>query len=444
MGKTISFVKGKGSVAHNNRDFIAANVDKNRTDWNVTYMCQPLREAYDECFGAALKEYNDKQKRNDRKKDDYMNEIKNSKNGEKLFYENVVQIGKMTDTGVLDENGELSESAKLAMEVLDEYARTFQERNPNLYVFNSVLHMDEATPHLHIDYIPVAHGYKKGMSTRNSLTKAYQEMGIESAISKKDNETVHWQIKERAYLEELCHEKGIEIETIGIDRDNYTLPEYKAVMKAVEDKEAEIEILNTQIAETEAIINGFDNLKAENEDQIKEQEEYLKQVKEDVEKSQKQLDIYKERNKIKYIMIEGSTKNQKARTIKLSTDAIKVLKLIYKENDPSSGDEKIAITRTGKQNTTTNLEKRMETIYRDAGLGKDVSGLHIMRRTFATSMYEAGAGIKEIAGYIGDNEDTVERYYIAVRKKVIEGNEAIGILVLPTDFKNENNMNMNI
>lgn len=298
MGKTISFVKGKGSVAHNNRDFIAANVDKNRTDWNVTYMCQPLREAYDECFGAALKEYNDKQKRNDRKKDDYMNEIKNSKNGEKLFYENVVQIGKMTDTGVLDENGELSESAKLAMEVLDEYARTFQERNPNLYVFNSVLHMDEATPHLHIDYIPVAHGYKKGMSTRNSLTKAYQEMGIESAVSKKDNETVHWQIKERAYLEELCHEKGIEIETIGIDRDNYTLPEYKAAMKAIEDKEAEIEILNTQIAETEAIINGFDNLKAENEDQIKEQEEYLKQVKEDVEKSQKQLDTIKERNRI--------------------------------------------------------------------------------------------------------------------------------------------------
>lgn len=161
----------------------------------------------------------------------------------------------------------------------------------------------------------------------------------------------------------------------------------------------------------------------------------------------KSSSIAKNRNEngqTKYIMIEGSTKNQKARTIKLSTDAIKVLKLIYKENDPSSGDEKIAITRTGKQNTTTNLEKRMETIYRDAGLGKDVSGLHIMRRTFATSMYEAGAGIKEIAGYIGDNEDTVERYYIAVRKKVIEGNEAIGILVLPTDFKNENNMNMNI
>ena len=107
MGKTISFVKGKGSIAHNNRDFVASNVDKERMAWDVTYEKQSIEEAYNTCFGEALKEYNSKQKRSDRKKDDYMTEIRNSKNGEKLFYENVVQIGKMTDTGVLDENGEL-------------------------------------------------------------------------------------------------------------------------------------------------------------------------------------------------------------------------------------------------------------------------------------------------------------------------------------------------
>lgn len=76
----------------------------------------------------------------------------------------------MEDTPVVDENGNLTEEAKQAIEVLDKYANTFQERNPNLYVFNCVLHLDEATPHLHIDYIPVAHGYKKGLQTRNSLT----------------------------------------------------------------------------------------------------------------------------------------------------------------------------------------------------------------------------------------------------------------------------------
>ena len=232
MSKTISFVKGKGSLAHNNRDFIAANVDKDRIGWNVTYVRKSIKEAYDECFGEALKEYNAKQTRKDRIKDDYMTDIRNSKNKEKLFYENVVQIGKLTDTGVLDENGNLSEQAALAQEVLDEYARTFQERNPNLFVFNMVMHMDEATPHLPIDYIPVAHGYQKGMSIRNSLTKAYQEMGIAPALSRTDNETVHWQIRERAYIEDLCKERGIEITVLGIDRDDYTIPEFKAAMRS--------------------------------------------------------------------------------------------------------------------------------------------------------------------------------------------------------------------
>ena len=93
---------------------------------------------------------------------------------------------------------------KIAIEILEQYAKTFQERNPNLYLFNCVMHLDEATPHLHIDYIPVAHGYKTGMETRNSLTKALQQMGFAKAVSKKENETVAWQQRERAYLTDLC------------------------------------------------------------------------------------------------------------------------------------------------------------------------------------------------------------------------------------------------
>ena len=110
---------------------------------------------------------------------------------------------------------------KIAIEILEQYAKTFQERNPNLYLFNCVMHLDEATPHLHIDYIPVAHGYKTGMETRNGFAKA---------VSKKENETVAWQQRERAYLTDLCREKGIDIEVLGIQRDSLTLPEYKAAM----------------------------------------------------------------------------------------------------------------------------------------------------------------------------------------------------------------------
>lgn len=250
--KTISFPKGRGHLTHNNREFICNNVVPERTSWNRTYIQEPLRDAYEKCFGQALRDYNAAQKRKDRQKDDYLKEIENSGNKEKTFYENIVQIGKKTDTPVVDENGGLTEEAKAAIEVLDRYAKTFQERNPNLYLFNCVMHLDEATPHLHIDYIPVAYGYKNGMKTRNSLTKAFQQMGFAKAVSRKQNETVAWQEREREYLTELCREQGIEIEVLGIQRDDLSLPEYKAAMREVEELEQQAEVLDKQIGETEA------------------------------------------------------------------------------------------------------------------------------------------------------------------------------------------------
>ena len=242
--KTISFPKGRGHLTHNNRDFICNNVVPERTAWNRIYIQEPLKDAYEKCFGQALRDYNAAQKRKDRQKDDYLKEIENSGNKEKTFYENIVQIGKKTDTPVVDENGVLTEEAKAAVAVLEQYAKTFQERNPNLYLFNCVMHLDEATPHLHIDYIPVAHGYKNGMKTRNSLTKAFQQMGFAKAVSRKQNETVAWQEREREYLTELCREQGIEIEVLGVQRDNLSLPEYKAAMREVEELEQQAVVLD--------------------------------------------------------------------------------------------------------------------------------------------------------------------------------------------------------
>lgn len=235
--KTISFPKGKGHLTHNNRDFICNNVVPERTSWNRTCVQESLKDAYEKCFGQALRDYNAAQKRKDRQKDDYLKEIENSGNKEKTFYENIVQIGKKEDIPVVDKNGMMTEDAKAAIAVLEQYAKTFQERNPNLYLFNCVMHLDEVTPHLHIDYIPVAHGYKNGMKTRNSLTKAFQQMGFAKAVSRKQNETVAWQERERAYLTDLCREQGIEIEVLGIQRDNLSLPEYKAAMHEVENLE---------------------------------------------------------------------------------------------------------------------------------------------------------------------------------------------------------------
>ena len=327
--KTISFPKGRGHLTHNNRDFICNNVVPERTAWNRIYIQEPLKDAYEKCFGQALRDYNAAQKRKDRQKDDYLKEIENSGNKEKTFYENIVQIGKKTDTPVADENGVMTEEAKAAIEVLDRYAKTFQERNPNLYLFNCVMHLDEATPHLHIDYIPVAHGYKNGMKTRNSLTKAFQQMGFAKAVSRKQNETVAWQEREREYLTELCREQGIEIEVLGVQRDNLSLPEYKAAMREVEELEQQAVVLdkrnealeqqNDDLAQKTAELRGqVQEMEVQNNELVLQAQKLTEQIEEaeEKEKAAKEVlakhDLRAETFKMISKEVAAETKNMKS------------------------------------------------------------------------------------------------------------------------------------
>ncbi len=327
--KTISFPKGKGHLTHNNRDFICNNVVPERTAWNRIYIQESLRDAYEKCFGQSLRDYNVAQKRKDRQKEDYLKEIENSGNKEKAFYENIVQIGKKTDTPVTDENGVLTEEAKAAIEVLDRYAKTFQERNPNLYLFNCVMHLDEATPHLHIDYIPVAHGYKNGMKTRNSLTKAFQQMGFAKAVSRKQNETVAWQEREREYLTELCREQGIEIEVLGVQRDNLSLSEYKAAMREVEELEQQAVVLdkrnealeqqNDALAQKTAELRGqVQEMEVQNNELVLQAQKLTEQIEEaeEKEKAAKEVlakhDLRAETFKMISKEVAAETKNMKS------------------------------------------------------------------------------------------------------------------------------------
>lgn len=230
MGKSASFCKGKGSIAHNNREFSTSNIDQSRTHLNVTYKQEPIKVAYDKLFGQELERYNSGKKPS-RQIPDYMEHIKNSKNGEKLFYENVVQVGTMYTCPVASDDG------KTASKILDEYMRGFEERNPNLYVFNAVLHLDEATPHLHIDWIPVACDYKNGLQVRNSLDKALKQQGIDGKSNKKENRTQVWQKSEREQLIKVMEKYGWEYEAaMETDRGNLSVSQYKAMVEEVDNR----------------------------------------------------------------------------------------------------------------------------------------------------------------------------------------------------------------
>ena len=192
MKRTISAMVGKGSVTHNSRKFKAENVNEERTHHNVDYCDKPIKQVYHRLFDEALARYNDKQTRSDRRIDNYYEKIRTGKQ-EKLFHELILQIGNRDDTGSETEIGEQAKAA------LDEYYRGFQERNPNLYVFSAHLHMDEATPHIHIDFVPFTTGSKRGLDTRVSLKQALAAQGFKGG-SRGATEWNQWVQSEKEQL----------------------------------------------------------------------------------------------------------------------------------------------------------------------------------------------------------------------------------------------------
>ena len=225
--KTLSFCQGKGSLSHNNRTFTPKNVDSSKTHENITFVKMPIAEAYENCFSEAVERYNTKQKRADRRiKNGYFdyafshepcNNVITAPDKRKSFYEDIVQIGCKDDTGTGTPN------AKIAAECLTEYMESFRKRNPNFYVFNAVLHNDEATPHLHIDYIPIGH-YKRGVDTQNGLAQALKEMGYGEG----ENAVNRWRIAELNVLTEICTQHGIEISAPQKSRGySFKVEEYK-------------------------------------------------------------------------------------------------------------------------------------------------------------------------------------------------------------------------
>ena len=190
MKRTISAMVGKGSVNHNSRKFKAENVDGSRTHLNIDYCNENIKNVYHELFDEALEKYNDKQTRADRKIENYYEKIRNSKQ-EKPFHELILQIGDKENMSAESENGEI------ARQILDEYYRGFQERNWQLKVFSAHLHMDEATPHLHIDFVPFTTGSKRGLDTRVSLKQALAAQGFKGG-TRGHTDWIQWVSAEKA------------------------------------------------------------------------------------------------------------------------------------------------------------------------------------------------------------------------------------------------------
>ena len=288
MKRTISVMVGKGSVNHNSRKFHAKNTDPERSHLNVEYCNEDIRDVYHELFEEARIRYNAKQ-RKDRQVKDYYEKIASGKQ-EKPFHEIILQIGNKDDMGAKTEDGQL------AAKVLDDYMKEFQQRNPTLRVFSAHLHMDEATPHLHIDFIPFITESKRAMDTRVSLKQALARLDFKGGTRSK-TEWNQWVASEKEHLAAVMERYGIEWEQKGTHEKHLSVLDFQKQERAkevadLEERKAELLEENSAF---ETINGALCNQLTQVNEELHSSEEELSQSRQEADKAKKQADKYQKR-----------------------------------------------------------------------------------------------------------------------------------------------------
>ena len=329
MKRTISAMRGKGSLTHNRRDFIAENVDSSRTPLNVEYRNEDIRAVYHELFDNALARYNEKQTRKDRVIDDYYEKIRTGKQ-EKLFEELIIQIGNKDDMNASSENGQL------ARQMLDEYMQSFQQCNPTLRVFSAHLHMDEATPHLHIDFIPFTTGSKRGLETRVSLKKALEALGFTGG-TKSHTELNQWIEAEKQALASIMARHDIEWEQKGTHEEHLSVLDYKK-----QERSKEVAALETQIGALQEQTATAETMLSEKQEQLDDIAPILKNTEKFVRKYDDPERLLPEAG-----MLESGKAFREKKALPILGKLLKYARSLFRENT----ELKAKVQKLEKENT---------------------------------------------------------------------------------------------
>lgn len=322
-------MRGKGSLTHNRRDFIAENVDSSRTPLNVEYRNEDIRAVYHELFDDALARYNEKQTRRDRVIDDYYEKIRTGKQ-EKLFEELIIQIGNKDDMNASSENGQL------ARQMLDEYMQSFQQRNPTLRVFSAHLHMDEATPHLHIDFIPFTTGSKRGLETRVSLKKALEALGFTGG-TKSHTELNQWIESEKQALASIMARHDIEWEQKGTHEEHLSVLDYKK-----QERSKEVAALETQIDALQEQTATAETMLSEKQEQLDDIAPILKNTEKFVRKYDDPERLLPESG-----MLESGKAFREKKALPILGKLLKYSRSLFRENT----ELKVRVQKLEKENT---------------------------------------------------------------------------------------------
>lgn len=279
MKHSISFKKEtkKTSISHNNRTLdneqqkskYHKHINFEKSNENVYLVQTPIKEKYDELFGEAVEKFNAKQKRADRKIDDYYAKVRKDKKLEPQR-EFIIQVGDIDDYRLTKDDGsptgltkeQIERNKQIANDILKSYFKDFQERNPNLPIYNAVIHNDEASPHMHLNVIPVASGYKRGMEKQCSFNKALKQQGI--AFDKENNRALwnNFRNQEVESIERLMSEHGWERKEVGTNhiKDVHEYKAIKAKERELMQKEQRLDTLLKEFEGYSSLLQDIRNM----------------------------------------------------------------------------------------------------------------------------------------------------------------------------------------
>ena len=402
MERTISFMNGKGSIGHNTRSFIADNVDASRTKNNITLIHEDIKQVYHKLFDKALDEYNAKQKRKDRQIKSYYEKISRSKQ-EKLFYEVIVQIGNKDDTGVG------SSAAEVATWVLKDYVKMFQLRNPQLYVIGAYIHLDEETPHLHLNFVPWVSGCKRGLETKTSLKAALATRGFASE-GKGNTEWKQWAEAEKDDIALIMRRYGIDWKKKNTHNQHLSVLDYKKQERAKEVAALEEELEGAQVVL---------ELKEERIESLeKEIENKRVSIRKEQSEAQKMLDDTK--SETQKLQLEGTDLRLKNSELRLEySENIDKLTDIRKEVEAAQkeADKWMMISDTAKWQTEQAQMKLEEAERLKKELLKTIDGDDYLKEQVIELRYQNQMLREENRGL----KDKLEKAYEFMKQFVIGG-----------------------
>ena len=289
---TLSFKTNprKTNIRHNNRELTEKefnsdahkHIQREKSKYNIQIFKRDIKDVYHELFDDALNAYNTKQKRKDRKIDDYYKHVQKSKNLD-LQREFIVAVGNKADWERLS-----FEEKQEAGEALKRYVIDFNERHDNMTIYNAIVHLDESgAPHAHFNVVPTATGYKNGLAVQPSFRKALEQEGFgpsgrEQLKAFRDAE-VH-------RLHEFVHEIGIDRKA-GQTNDIKDMREYKDAMEYIENRKS------NQIVKMQREEKAHEEKMHELDERLRKQEEMIRKRDEAFKASKrKQARIIKEYN----------------------------------------------------------------------------------------------------------------------------------------------------